>query len=108
MGAAYGMRGRAMVSRRTDGPLRAWRQLWLKSSGPVEANKPRETAMTRIRSLLFGIAAGVAACGVASAQGSYPNQMVRIVVPFSAGSITDNLARILADKLSEIWKQQVI
>ena len=34
--------------------------------------------------------------------------MVRIIVPFSAGSITDNLARILADKLGEIWKQQVI
>ncbi len=34
--------------------------------------------------------------------------MVRIVVPFSAGSITDGLARILADKLSEMWKQQVI
>src|SRR5882724_12740711 len=34
--------------------------------------------------------------------------MVRIVVPFSAGSITDNLARILADKLGEMWKQQVI
>src|SRR3979411_3168122 len=64
--------------------------------------------MTRIRSLLFGMAAAVAACGVASAQGGYPNQMVRIVVPFSAGSITDNLARVLADKLGEMWKQQVI
>ncbi|MTW17200.1 tripartite tricarboxylate transporter substrate binding protein [Rhodoplanes serenus] len=42
------------------------------------------------------------------AQGSYPNQMVRIVVPFSAGSVTDGLARILADKLAETWKQQVI
>src|ERR1700716_2634947 len=43
----------------------------------------------------------------ASAQ-AYPNQVVRIVVPFPAGSITDGLARILADKLSEMWKQQVI
>ena len=43
----------------------------------------------------------------ASAQ-AYPNQVVRIVVPFSAGSITDGLARILADKLGELWKQQVI
>ena len=43
-----------------------------------------------------------------SAQGDYPNQMVRIVVPFSAGSITDGLARILADKLTTMWKQQVI
>jgi tripartite-type tricarboxylate transporter receptor subunit TctC len=39
---------------------------------------------------------------------NYPNQVVRIVVPFSAGSITDGLARILADKLSDMWKQQVI
>ena len=64
--------------------------------------------MKRIRSILLGVIAATAVCGMASAQGNYPNQMVRIVVPFSAGSITDNLARILADKLSETWKQQVI
>jgi len=63
--------------------------------------------MKRIN-LLLGIAALVASCGLASAQGDYPNQMVRIVVPFSAGSITDGLARILADKLATVWKQQVI
>jgi tripartite-type tricarboxylate transporter receptor subunit TctC len=45
---------------------------------------------------------------MAAAQGDYPNQMVRMVVPFSAGSITDGLARILADKLTIVWKQQVI
>lgn len=44
----------------------------------------------------------------AMAQQGYPNQMVRIVVPFSAGSATDLLARAVADKLSEKWKQQVI
>jgi tripartite-type tricarboxylate transporter receptor subunit TctC len=38
----------------------------------------------------------------------YPNQTVRIVVPFSAGSNTDAQARVLADKLSQLWKQQVI
>src|SRR3981081_1019685 len=43
----------------------------------------------------------------ASAQ-AYPNQVVGIVGPCSAGSITDGLARILADKLGELWKQQVI
>jgi tripartite-type tricarboxylate transporter receptor subunit TctC len=39
---------------------------------------------------------------------SYPNQIVRIVVPFSAGSMTDILARSIAEKLSDKWKQQVI
>jgi tripartite-type tricarboxylate transporter receptor subunit TctC len=57
---------------------------------------------------MLGAAALLAACGMAAAQGDYPNQMVRIVVPFSAGSITDGLARILADKLATAWKQQVI
>jgi tripartite-type tricarboxylate transporter receptor subunit TctC len=44
----------------------------------------------------------------ASAQAPYPNQVVRIVVPFSAGSATDLLARAVGDKLSEKWKQQVV
>lgn len=44
----------------------------------------------------------------ASAQQSYPNQVVRMVVPFSAGSATDTLARAVAEKLSERWKQQVV
>jgi tripartite-type tricarboxylate transporter receptor subunit TctC len=46
----------------------------------------------------------------ASAQdaGNYPNQLVRIVVPFSAGSATDILARIVAEGLPARWKQQVI
>jgi tripartite-type tricarboxylate transporter receptor subunit TctC len=34
--------------------------------------------------------------------------MVRLVVPFSAGSMTDLLGRVIVDKLSERWKQQVI
>ena len=33
---------------------------------------------------------------------------MRLVVPFSAGSMTDLLARVVVEKLSERWKQQVI
>ena len=48
--------------------------------------------------------------GAASAQSapSFPNQMVRIVVPFSAGSMSDIFAREIADKLNRKWKQTVI
>jgi tripartite-type tricarboxylate transporter receptor subunit TctC len=63
--------------------------------------------MPKLRFVSLAVAALLASGGVASAQG-YPNQTVRMVVPFSAGSITDGLARVLADKLSEMWKQQVI
>jgi len=63
--------------------------------------------MVGIRAFGLGLAAVLAMGGTTVAQ-NYPTQTVRIVVPFSAGSITDGLARILADKLSTMWKQQVI
>ncbi len=44
----------------------------------------------------------------ALAQAAYPTQIVKIVVPFSAGSNTDILARILAEKLGPLWGQTVI
>src|SRR5437868_12220148 len=55
----------------------------------------------------FALAAAIAATSSASAQ-TYPSQRVTIAVPFTAGSITDGLARILADKLGDMWKQPVI
>src|SRR5215472_1500446 len=61
-----------------------------------------------LRMISLALAGLFASALGASAQQPYPNQVVRIVVPFSAGSITDGLARILADKLAEVWKQQVI
>jgi tripartite-type tricarboxylate transporter receptor subunit TctC len=66
--------------------------------------------MKLLQKFWLGMAAAtVAATGaLAQTSPSYPNQMVRIVVPFSAGSITDGLARIIADKLTEMWHQQVI
>jgi tripartite-type tricarboxylate transporter receptor subunit TctC len=54
---------------------------------------------------LLGLTCGAAAQPSADA---YPSQTVRIVVPFSAGSITDGLARVLADELGKAWKQSVI
>jgi tripartite-type tricarboxylate transporter receptor subunit TctC len=39
---------------------------------------------------------------------AYPNRYVRLVVPFAAGGGGDALARPLAQRLSEIWSQQVV
>src|SRR5450830_80987 len=39
---------------------------------------------------------------------AYPTKPVKIIVPFSAGSNTDILARVLSDKLGTLWKQTVI
>jgi len=43
-----------------------------------------------------------------SAASSYPKQVVRIVVPTTAGGVSDLLARAIADKLGVAWKQAVI
>jgi len=70
--------------------------------------------MRRRHSLWIAFAAIAATCSGAWAQApsadaaKYPEQLVRLVVPFSAGSMTDLLGRVLVDKLSERWKQQVI
>lgn len=38
----------------------------------------------------------------------YPNKPVRFIVPFAPGAGTDTTARTIAQKLSEIWGQQVV
>lgn len=59
--------------------------------------------------LLAGAAVAAAVVSMnAQAQDNFPNRPVRIVVPFSAGSATDILARALAARLTEAWGQQVL
>ena len=55
--------------------------------------------------MLLAIASLVSTVAIAQ---SYPDRMVRIVVPLAAGSVSDVLARVVAEKLGETWKQQVI
>jgi tripartite-type tricarboxylate transporter receptor subunit TctC len=49
-----------------------------------------------------------AACGAVLAADAYPTKIVRIVVAFAAGGSTDLLARSVAQRLGETWKQSVI
>ena len=39
---------------------------------------------------------------------TYPAKPVRIIVPFSPGGATDIVTRLLAQKLTDAWKQQVV
>jgi tripartite-type tricarboxylate transporter receptor subunit TctC len=56
--------------------------------------------------LLLAIAGlGVSA---SSAAQDYPSKPVHIIVTYTAGGAADVSARIIADKLSEFWKQQVL
>ncbi|GGC39991.1 hypothetical protein GCM10011504_18000 [Siccirubricoccus deserti] len=59
------------------------------------------------RRSLLAIGATALACP-AIAQGTWPNQPVRLIVPFAAGGPTDIPARLFADELSKILPQRVI
>ena len=51
----------------------------------------------------------VIAVPLASAQSEkFPNRPVRVVVPFAAGGATDIVARLVGQKLYEIWGQTVV
>lgn len=56
-------------------------------------------------SLSLGLALGGAAQAAAQ---DYPHNPIRIVVPFSAGGVTDVVARALADRANSKWKQSAV
>src|SRR6202795_4413575 len=63
------------------------------------------------RSAMLGLAlalASAAALAQNADTASDPNRPVRIVVPFPAGGPTDILARVVAQRLSEVWGQGVV
>jgi tripartite-type tricarboxylate transporter receptor subunit TctC len=53
------------------------------------------------------IAVALAASAGASAQ-SYPERPVRVLIAFPAGGTIDTLGRIIAQKLTETWGQNVV
>ncbi len=53
------------------------------------------------------LCAGVLVAASAAAQ-NYPGKPVRIIVPFAPGGATDIVTRVVAQKLNEIWAQQVV
>lgn len=44
----------------------------------------------------------------AAAQQAWPSKPVRMIVPFAAGGSTDVVARLLGERLQNIWGQQVV
>src|SRR5262245_51630277 len=60
-----------------------------------------------MRTLRMLIAAALLAPVLVQRQ-AYPARTVRIVVPFSPGGATDIVTRLLAQKLTEMWGQQVV
>jgi tripartite-type tricarboxylate transporter receptor subunit TctC len=49
-----------------------------------------------------------ACCGGGALAQEFPQKTVRFIVPFPPGGATDGLARILAERMTEAWRQQVV
>jgi tripartite-type tricarboxylate transporter receptor subunit TctC len=64
--------------------------------------------MTRRIAAAAILSALACAAPIASAQQPFPAKPVRIIVAFPPGGGTDIVARIVGEKLTESWKQQVI
>jgi tripartite-type tricarboxylate transporter receptor subunit TctC len=66
-------------------------------------------AMTTARSSLVAALAGALAIMSAPvAAQTYPSSNVKLIVPVPAGGVTDTMARIVAQRLTEAWGQSVI
>jgi tripartite-type tricarboxylate transporter receptor subunit TctC len=65
------------------------------------------TTATRRRALAFGLAAPFIATG-ARGQAAWPSKPVRFIVPFPPGQAADIFARLMAERLTDVWKQQVV
>jgi tripartite-type tricarboxylate transporter receptor subunit TctC len=64
--------------------------------------------MLNRRRFLGATAAVLAAPAVARAAGDWPAKPVRVVVPFTPGGSTDITARLVSNRLQEVWGQSVV
>jgi tripartite-type tricarboxylate transporter receptor subunit TctC len=57
---------------------------------------------------LSALLALVCAPALAATADNYPNRPIRIIIPYPPGGTSDILARLIGNKLTESWKQQII
>ncbi len=71
------------------------------------SGKPRRARGAALTGVGAALAATVLAAAPADAQ-VYPSRQIELVVPFVAGGTTDSIARLLAQRFSDRWRETVI
>src|SRR5262245_52677782 len=72
------------------------------------SNPQRTTRMKSSKALLVSALFGLATLAQPAAAQQFPTKPVRVITPFPAGSGPDSVIRLVGDKLSRDWGQQVI
>jgi tripartite-type tricarboxylate transporter receptor subunit TctC len=84
----------------------------LKLSSSFPKNGEAEDGMLNRRKLLVTSAAALAAGSMGApgvrAQAEYPNKPVKVIVPYPPGGGADTTARIVYQKLGELWGKQFV
>lgn len=64
--------------------------------------------MNKLARYLVGAMACTASCGGWAQPGAYPQRPIRLIVPVTVGGATDIVARIVANRLSQVLLQQLV
>ena len=64
------------------------------------------TSLTKLFAIALAMTLGIT--GASAADENYPARSIRILVGFAAGGAPDALARVIGDRLANIWTQSVI
>ena len=61
-----------------------------------------------VSAVLLGLLSAICGGGALAQSGAYPVKTIRVLVPFSAGGTTDVMGRLVAQRLSAAYGQQVL
>src|SRR5687768_11386758 len=64
--------------------------------------------MRTIKAMIVAAACALAPAALAQGVASYPAKSIKIIVPFTPGSATDVMARIVGERLTTAWGQPVV
>jgi tripartite-type tricarboxylate transporter receptor subunit TctC len=73
----------------------------------MKGNTAKFAGRLRVAVLVLAVLPGAFVCQDAFAQ-AYPGKPVRIIVPYAAGGPLDDVARVIGQRLNELWGQAVI
>jgi tripartite-type tricarboxylate transporter receptor subunit TctC len=74
----------------------------------VKSKHKGDNMKTTRRAVVLAAVLGFCVTSAPAQPGTWPSKPVRWIVPFAAGGTADATARIIAQKLSERWGQQVV